>query len=85
MSTQVYVLTLALFFGTILMVFWMKYFSAASAVRARIASDDAYRSLAEQAVAAQSENQASLSAIRAELSSVATRVAAVEKILKQVE
>jgi uncharacterized membrane protein len=72
-------------FGTILVVFGMKYFSAVYAARARLANDDAYRTLAEKAVAAQSENQASLIAVQAELSKVSATLAAVEKILKQVE
>jgi len=85
MSTDVYFITLLLFFGTILLVFAMKYFSAAFSARARIASDAAYRALVEQATAAQSENQAALAAIQADLAKLATSLAAVEKILKQVE
>ena len=85
MSSGIYFLTLAVMFGTILVVFGMKYFSAAYAARARLANDDAYRALAEKAVAAQSENQASLTAVQAELSKVSASLAAVEKILKQVE
>jgi hypothetical protein len=71
-------------FGTILFVFGMKYFSAVYAARARLANDTALQSLAEKAVAAQSENQASLTAIQAELAKVTASLAAVEKILKQV-
>lgn len=80
MSPSIYLLTICLFLGTIAFVFGMKYFSAAFAARARIASDDAWRTLAEKATATQAENQASLAAIQAELS----RLAAVETILKQV-
>jgi uncharacterized membrane protein len=85
METAIYVLTLSLIVGTVLIVFGMKYFSAILAARARLANDDAYRILAEKAVAAQSENQTSLSAVQAELSKVSASLAAVEKILKQVE
>jgi hypothetical protein len=70
---------------TILIVFGMKYFSAAFQARARLANDTLYRELAEKTAAAQSENQATLSEIRAELATVATSVAAVAKILHQVE
>jgi hypothetical protein len=63
----------------------MKYFSALFQTRARIGNDALYRTLAEKAVAAQSENQVVLSSIRTELSSVAASLAAVEKILQQVE
>ncbi len=85
MSTSVYLLTLSLLFGTILVVFGMKYFSAAFAARARIADDAAYQALAQKVATAQSEHQASLAAIQAELSTVSASLAAVETILKQVE
>ena len=85
METAIYLLTLSLIVGTILLVFGMKYVSAAMAARAREASDGAYRTLAERAVTAQSEIQASLSALNAEVSKASASLAAVEKILKQVE
>lgn len=85
MSTSNYLLSLSLLFGTILFVFGMKYFSAAYAARARFASDEAYRALAEKAVAALAENQVALSAIRAELATVSATVVRVERVLKQVE
>jgi len=85
MSTDVYFVTLLLFFGTILLVFAMKYFSAAFSARARLANDTAYRTLVEQAMAAQLESQASLAAMQADLAKLAASLAAVEKILKQVE
>ena len=85
MSPAVYLTTLCILFGTILLVFGMRYASLAFQARARLANDDAYRALAERAVAGQSENQVSLSAIEAELSKVAASLGAVEKILKQVE
>jgi hypothetical protein len=84
MSSTIYITTLCLFLGTIALVFALKYVSAALAARARIAGDTAYRTLAEQAVAAQAENQASLSVVQAELTKVSASLAAVEKILKQV-
>ena len=85
MSTSVYFLTLAVFFGTILLVFGMKYSSAAVAARARIANEAAYQALVERVAAAQTEQQAALSAIQAELSKVSASLSGVEKILKQVE
>jgi len=85
METWIYFLTIGLFLGTVLIVFGMKYFSAALAARARMANDDAYRALAEKTLAASSDNQASLTAIQAELSRVSASLAAVEKVLKQVE
>ena len=84
MTTTQYLLFLSPLLATILAVFGMKYASAAIAARARLANDEAYRSLAEKAAAAQAENQSSLSAIQAELSKVVASLAAVETILKQV-
>jgi len=85
MSDRIYLLTLAVFFGTILLVFGMKYFSAAFAARARSANDTGYQALAEKIAAAQAEQQILLSAIRAELANVSASLAGVETILKQVE
>jgi len=85
MSNSIYLLTLGLFFGTILLVFGMKYFSAAVAARARIANDTVYQALAEKIAAAQSDQQVLLSAIQAELAKVSASLTGVEKILKQVE
>lgn len=85
MATGIYLLTISLFLGTVLIVFGMKYFSAVFAARARLANDEAYRVLAEKAVASGSDSQASLAAIQAELAKVSASLAAVEKVLKQVE
>ena len=85
MPTWLYLLTICLILGAVLIVFGMKYFSAAVQARARIASDAAYRALAEQAVNAQTENQAALAAMRGELSRIAASLAAVEKVLQQIE
>lgn len=73
------------FVVTVLVVFGMKYFSAISQARARLANDGLYRTLAEQAVAAQAENQTALAAIRADLARFGSSLATVEKILQQVE
>jgi hypothetical protein len=85
MPVWLYLLTISLILGTILAVFGMKYFSALFQARARLANDALYRTLAEKAVAAQSENQVALSAIRVELAGVSASLGAVEKILQQVE
>lgn len=85
MSTGIYFVTVAVIFGTVLAVFGMKYFSAAFAARARLANDEAYRALAEKAAAGLAENQTTLGAIRSDLAAVAASLAAVEKVLKQVE
>ena len=71
-------------FGTILVVFAMKYFSAAYQARQKATGDQAYRDIAEKAAAAQSDTAASLSAIKTDLAAINTRLTAVEKILKDV-
>jgi hypothetical protein len=84
MSTANYLITISVFFGTILVIFAMKYFSAAFAARSRMRADEAYRVLAEKAAAAEAENGAALAAIRSDLASVSASLAAIEKVLKQV-
>jgi hypothetical protein len=85
MTTAQYLIFVGPLFVTIVAVFGMKYFSAISQARARMANDALYRTLAESAIAAQSENQAALAAIRADLGRFASSLASVEKILQQVE
>jgi hypothetical protein len=85
MSEQLYLLTICLPLGTILLVFGMRYLSAFQQAKARLANEEAYRQIAEKAVAVQSANATTLSSIQAALEDVKNRLAAVEKILKQVE
>jgi hypothetical protein len=60
------------------LVFFMKYVSAVLQARVRLGQDEAYRELAANAAAAQAETAAALAEIL-------SRLAAVERILKQVE
>ncbi|MEP6968500.1 MAG: hypothetical protein ABI906_10510 [Pseudomonadota bacterium] len=85
MAEQTFFISISLVLGTILLVFGMKYLSAAYQARSRVKGEDAWRELAEKAVAAQSRNAASLSSIESELSTIVTRLTAVEKVLKEVE
>ena len=85
MTATFYLLTLVLPLATILIVFAMRYRATVQQAEARLASDDAYRQLAESAAAAQSQIAASLAAMEAGLSDMRRRVAAVETILKAVE
>ena len=85
MTATLYLLTICLPLATILIVFAMRYVSAVQQAKARLANDDAYRRIAEQAGAAQSETAATLASIQATLVDVGTRLAGVEKILKAVE
>lgn len=85
MSTGIYLATIGVVFGTILIVFAMKYISAAATARARIAGDDAYKALAERTLALQAESAAALAAIQADVARLSTSVTSVEAILRQVE
>jgi hypothetical protein len=85
MTTTLYLLTLVLPLGTILIVFSARYYAIVQQAKARLANDEAYRQLAQSASAAQSQIAASLAAIDATLSDLRSRMAAVETILKAVE
>jgi hypothetical protein len=85
MTTAEYFIFMSPVVVTILVVFGMKYFSAIFQARARLANDALYQALAEKAVAAQTENQAILAAIRADLARFGTSLATVERILQQVD
>ena len=85
MTTMLYLFTLVLPLATILIVFAMRYYAHVQQAKARLANDDAYRQLAESASAAQSKIATSLAAIEASLSDVRARMSSVETILKAVE
>ncbi len=85
MSTTLYLLTWCLPLGTILIVFAMRYAAAVRQASARLAEDRAYRQIAESAAAAQSETAVALSSIQAAMADVRARLAAVEKMLRDVE
>ena len=85
MTSILYLATLCLPLGTILIVFGMRYLSAIQQAKARLANEGAYQQIAEKAAAAQSETATALSAIQVALADVRSRLTAVEKILKEVE
>jgi hypothetical protein len=83
-ATEYLIFVSPLFIATVV-VFGMKYFSAIFQARALMANDALYQALAEKAVTAQSENQATLAAIRGDLTRLGTSLATVERILQQVD
>jgi len=85
MTNLFYLLTLCLPLATVLLVFAMRYFTRMQEARARLANDGAYRQIAEQAASAQSQTATTLTSIQATLADVLTRLASVEKVLKDVE
>jgi predicted negative regulator of RcsB-dependent stress response len=85
MSESLYLLSICLVLGTILLVFGMRAFSAVQQAKVRNASDAAYRQIAEKAVASASENTTALASIQTSLADVRTRLTTIEKVLKEVE
>lgn len=84
MSANLYLTTLCLPLATVLIVFGLRYWSAVQQAKARLASDEAYRKVAETAAQAEAQTAASLAAIQAALAEIGARVGAVEKVLKDV-
>jgi len=70
---------------TLVLLFGMKYFSAARQAMFRAASDDSLRQLAEMSATAQAASAASLTAVQSDVAEVKTRLAAIEKLLREVE
>jgi hypothetical protein len=85
MSEHLYLLSICIPLAVILAIFGMRYFALVQQAKVRIASDDAYRRMAEQAVATQSEMAAVLATIQGAMTDVCGRLIAIEKILKDVE
>ena len=69
----------------IVLVFAVKYISAAFQAWAQKSNDRQYRILAEKVATVQSETQAAMIGIQGDLSKITSSLAAVEKLLKQVE
>jgi hypothetical protein len=84
-TPTIYFITLGAMFGTIIVVFGIRFLQASAVAGADAAHTDAYRKLASDAVTAQAGNAATLSAIHSELAEIKARMASVETILKAVE
>ena len=85
MSATIYLLTLCLPLGAIVLVFAMRYRAKLKEAKAILARDDAWRRTAEHSTAAQAETAASLLSMRTALDEMRARLTAVETILKAVE
>lgn len=79
-----FLLPTILVLGTILTIFAMKYLSALRSDRLRLAGEGGYRDLAEKAAAAEAANAASLTTLQADLADMKGRLAAIEKLLRDV-
>jgi hypothetical protein len=69
----------------VIAVFGMRAYASVQQAKARLGAEEAYRQIAEKAVAAQAETAAALAGLKTAFADVPARLAAVEKILKQVE
>lgn len=85
MSATIYLLTLCLPLGTVLLVFAMRYLAKMREANARLAHEALWRRTAETSTAAQAETAAALAAVQAALTELRTRLAAMERILRAVE
>jgi flagellar motor switch protein FliM len=77
MSETIYLLTICLPLGTILLIFGMRSYAAVQQARARMDSEQTYRQIADQVMAAQVDHAAALVEIK-------NRLSAIEKVLKEV-
>lgn len=84
-TATIYFITMFVMFGTILLVFIIRFLQALSVAHTDAAHNEAYRKLAADAVTAQAGNAATLSAIQSELTEIKTRMHSVETMLKTVD
>lgn len=70
---------------TVLLVFAMKYWSAARRADMQIASANNYRDLAEQLLALQTASTGKLSSLESEVGDVKAKLTRIETILRDVE
>jgi hypothetical protein len=84
MSSTVYLMTIFIPVGALVAIFCVRAWSAAEQAKARLANEEGYRQIALRANAAQAETAAALGAIQETLAEVRGRLAAIEKVLKDV-
>ena len=84
-TPTIFFISMGAMFGTIIIVFGIRYLQAIAVGRADAAHTDAYRKLASEAVTAQTDNAARLTAIESELAQIKARITSVETILKTVD
>ena len=84
-KAAIFLLVTILVLVTVILIFAMKYFAAARQARSRITSEATYRELAERTVEAQEKSVEILAALKSGMSQIETRLASVEKVLKEVE
>lgn len=78
MSEPIYLASIAIFFGTIFMIFLIRSQTIIKKAQLQAENEASYRAIAERAVAAQEANAAALADLK-------TRIIAIEKVLKEIE
>ncbi len=84
-SADTFLLLTILTLVTILLVFGMKYFSAARQAHQRLAHEGAYQELADKATVAQTAGAAALAKLESDIAEMKAKVARIEKVLREVE
>jgi hypothetical protein len=84
MAAHLYMPTVLLILGSILVIFGMKYVSEALQARSRAANEHSFRLFAEEAHSVQAHHIALLTSIQSSISDVSARLGQVERILKDV-
>ena len=84
MSEPIYLVTIFAFLGTVVILGALRYLSNLARSRAQVAQTDAYRILAERAVAANQQQADAITALQADLAAVRSSLSGIEKILKEV-
>jgi hypothetical protein len=85
MAEHVYLLTIILPLGTVLLIFTMKYWSGAVQARKSKTHEEAYRALSDKLAVSLNEHASSLSTLKSDVAKLSVSLAAIEKILKEVE
>ncbi|HEX5342360.1 MAG TPA: hypothetical protein VFX55_07700 [Duganella sp.] len=78
MSEPIYLLTIFMPLATIFLIFGMRFIVAIKKAKLQAEGEEVYRLIAQRAVAAQEQTAAALADLQ-------TRLASIEKVLKEVE
>jgi|APAra7269096714_1048519.scaffolds.fasta_scaffold00430_7 Tfp pilus assembly protein PilO len=78
MSEPIYLLTIFMPLATVFLIFGMRFIVAIKKAKLQAEGEEAYRQIAQRAVAAQEQTAAALADLQ-------TRLASIEKVLKEVE
>ena len=84
-SADTFLLLTILTLLTVLLIFGMKYFTAARQTQQRLGQEGAYQELADKAAVAQTAGAATLAKLEADMKEMKTKLAGIERILREVE